>query len=231
MTKFTFAILTTLLCAAAFLVRPVQTRTTLPYVERSTDGRTIASPVLTRIAQAIVMLKPRTKEEETLLADIASQTHDLHEDIYLWKLSLGNEPNPDYVDSLTAIADAIDTVSSLKGPQRLAVLKFLAKDISVKARDCAHHEGPREVQVDVNTIKGGQNDCQWTVYSLWQPPNSVLLKSRPLAFDTLSSPAHKAVVPGVYVFYAVKNGVKSAEETLAVETHKSDTLTIQITVP
>jgi hypothetical protein len=92
-------------------------------------------------------------------------------------------------------------------------------DLSLKSRDCLNFGHGRKVRVEVQTMRGQEQESGWQICYLWVPTADVAPTE--MHFPQPSSPTSAELPPGQYIIHAEKkdehgNSVKSDSITLAV---------------
>jgi len=114
-----------------------------------------------------------------------------------------------------------------------AIMKSVADDVDLKARDCWRFGHGRRVPVEIRTIKGGVEDSGWEVHYRWLPPNNLPVQVAEMLFPNPSSPANCDLPVGMYEIHIEKRDasgttVKSSAVVIPVGLESKGAWKIQI---
>jgi hypothetical protein len=124
---------------------------------------------------------------------------------------LPDPPPQEYLDSLDNDLRACSFASAVNDKSiRDAVLKSVARDIAIKAKDCKDFGMGRLIPVRVTTMRGNQPEDGWEAFFKWVPASAFPTKE--LRIPHLTSPAVKDLPPGEYVFRAQKTSASHVEK-------------------
>jgi hypothetical protein len=135
------------------------------------------------------------------------------------KTERGPAPSPpslEYSASLDRDIEACGYASTLTDPvQRAAILRGVAEDVDIKAKDCRKFGMSRKIEVHVSTLLGSTPENGWEVFYKWT--GSSMFPAEELRIPNLTSPAIIQLPPGKYMFRAERRAsANSAKSTQPV---------------
>jgi len=84
------------------------------------------------------------------------------------------------------------------------IMRSVAEDVDLKAKDCYKFGHGRRVPVEIRTIKGGIEDSGWEIHYRWLPPNNLPIQIAEMSFPNPSSPSNWELPVGMYEIYVEK---------------------------
>lgn len=143
-------------------------------------------------------------------------------------------PPAEYIDSLDQdLAACAASAITTDRKKRSSILKAIAKDIRIKAKDCKKFGMGRLVPVQVSTLKGGRAENGWEILYKWSPVSSI--PTSELSIPGLSSPAVVNLPPGgTYLIRARRPGADGKpimSETRTITISAEPVIECQIPVP
>jgi hypothetical protein len=146
-------------------------------------------------------------------------------------------PPTEYVEALQQeakwcqeTAEILNTDPARKQAAERA-LEGIANDLRIKVEDCRAWGMGRLITIVASTLKNGQPDPGWTVMYKWVSVSG--LNTAELSFPKESSPTSKAVPPGIYSVYAIKQVGDTTKKTEAktISAFQKDKVQCEIPVP